>query len=73
MKVVLHASSDTVDTDFVARLVDVQPDGTTYNMAEGMLRAACGRVPEHVVNREVLDRPGFRAKLARFAENREGA
>ena len=39
VKVVLHASSDAVDTDFVARLVDVHPDGTTYNMAEGMLRA----------------------------------
>ena len=39
VKVVLHASSDAVDTDFVARLVDVYPDGTTYNMAEGMLRA----------------------------------
>jgi phosphoglycerate dehydrogenase-like enzyme len=39
-------------------------------MAEGMLRAATGQVPEHVVNREVLDRPGFQAKLARFAENR---
>jgi phosphoglycerate dehydrogenase-like enzyme len=37
---------------------------------EGMLRAARGEVPAHVVNREVLDRPGFRAKLARFAENR---
>jgi phosphoglycerate dehydrogenase-like enzyme len=40
-------------------------------MAEGMLRAACGRVPEHLVNPEVLDRPGFRAKLARFAGNKE--
>jgi phosphoglycerate dehydrogenase-like enzyme len=39
-------------------------------MAEGMLRAAAGKVPENVVNRDVLDRPGFRAKLARFAENR---
>ncbi len=39
-------------------------------MAEGMLRAARGRVPENVVNREVLERPGFRAKLERFAENR---
>ena len=39
VKVVLHASSDAVDTDFVARLVDVHPDGTTYNRAEGMLRA----------------------------------
>jgi phosphoglycerate dehydrogenase-like enzyme len=42
---------------------------TARAMAEGMLRAACGRVPQDVVNREVLDRPGFRAKLARFAEN----
>ena len=38
-------------------------------MAEGMLRAARGLIPENVVNPEVLDRPGFRAKLARFAEN----
>jgi phosphoglycerate dehydrogenase-like enzyme len=38
-------------------------------MAEGMLRAARGQVPENVVNADVLDRPGFRAKLARFAEN----
>jgi phosphoglycerate dehydrogenase-like enzyme len=39
-------------------------------MAEGMLRAACGEVPENVVNREVLERPGFHAKLARFIVNR---
>jgi phosphoglycerate dehydrogenase-like enzyme len=39
-------------------------------MAEGMLRAARGQVPENVVNTEVLERSGFRAKLARFEENR---
>jgi uncharacterized protein len=39
VKVVLYASSDAVDTDFVAKLVDVYPDGTSYNMAEGILRA----------------------------------
>ncbi len=39
-------------------------------IARGMLRAAQGDIPEHVVNPEVLDRPGFRAKLARFAANR---
>ena len=50
IKVVLHASSDAVDTDFVARLVDVYPDGTTYNMAEGMLRARY---------RESLSRPSL--------------
>jgi phosphoglycerate dehydrogenase-like enzyme len=38
-------------------------------MAEGMLRAARGLVPDHVVNPEVLSRAGFRAKLERFAEN----
>lgn len=38
-------------------------------MIAGMLRAARGEVPENVVNREVLSRPGFCAKLARFTEN----
>jgi putative CocE/NonD family hydrolase len=39
VKVVLHASSNVPDTDFVAKLVDVYPDGTSYNMAEGIVRA----------------------------------
>ena len=39
VKVVLHASSDAPDTDFVAKLVDVHPDGTSYDMAEGIVRA----------------------------------
>ena len=39
VKVVLYAASDAVDTDFVAKLVDVHPDGSSYNMAEGILRA----------------------------------
>ena len=33
------ASSDCVDTDFVAKLVDVYPDGRAMNMAEGIVRA----------------------------------
>jgi phosphoglycerate dehydrogenase-like enzyme len=49
-------------TQRVVRLVSVA-------MAEGMLCAARGEVPDHVVNPEVLARPGFRAKLARFAVN----
>ncbi len=39
LKVVLHAASDAVDTDFVAKLVDVYPDGRAVNVAEGILRA----------------------------------
>ena len=39
VKVVLYASSDAVDTDFVAKLIDVYPDGrsTTWR------KASCGR------------------------------
>jgi hypothetical protein len=32
-------------------------------------RVAQGIPPQHVLNTEVLTRPGFRAKLARFAED----
>src|SRR4030095_8018182 len=39
VKVVLYASSDAPDTDFVAKLVDVYPDGASYNIAEGVVRA----------------------------------
>ena len=39
VKVVLYASSDAVDTDFVAKLTDVHPDGRSFNMAEGIVRA----------------------------------
>jgi phosphoglycerate dehydrogenase-like enzyme len=42
---------------------------TARAMTAGMLRAACGEIPDNVVNREVVDRPGFRHKLARFAVN----
>ncbi len=35
----LWASSDAPDTDFVARLVDVHPDGFARNLADGIIRA----------------------------------
>lgn len=35
----LYVSSDVRDTDFVAKLVDVYPDGTAYIVQEGILRA----------------------------------
>ena len=50
VKVVLYAASDAVDTDFVAKLVDVYPDGSSYNMAEGIVRARY---------RESLTKPGL--------------
>ena len=39
VKVVLYASSDAPDTDFVAKLVDVYPNGKAYNLCEGLLPA----------------------------------
>ncbi|SFL59400.1 hypothetical protein SAMN04487943_102367 [Gracilibacillus orientalis] len=38
-KVMLWASTDAVNTDFTAKLVDVFPDGTAYNLADGIVRA----------------------------------
>lgn len=35
----LYASSTALDTDFVARLTDVHPDGRSVNVTEGVLRA----------------------------------
>jgi len=35
----LFASSSAADTDFTAKLIDVSPDATPYNLTEGILRA----------------------------------
>ena len=37
--VTLHAASSAPDTDFVARLTDVHPDGRSMNVTEGVIRA----------------------------------
>ena len=38
-KVILYVSSSARDTDFTAKLVDVYPDGTAYNLQDTILRA----------------------------------
>jgi uncharacterized protein len=40
----LYAASSAADTDFVARLVDVFPDGRAYNLTDGIIRASCRNV-----------------------------
>jgi putative CocE/NonD family hydrolase len=60
VKVMLHASSDAVDTDFVAKLIDVYPDGRAMNVCEGILRA---RYREGA-NRPRLLEPGKAYELA---------
>jgi putative CocE/NonD family hydrolase len=39
VSVTLHASSSAPDTDFTAKLVDVEPGGYCANIAEGIVRA----------------------------------
>lgn len=38
VEVVLFVASDAPDTDFTAKLVDVYPDGTSFNLLEGIQR-----------------------------------
>ena len=45
-------------------------NATSRAMSQGMLRAAHGDVPHHVVNPEVMHNPSFLSKLARFEPNR---
>lgn len=52
--VTLYVASSAPDTDFTAKLVDVQPDGYCANIAEGILRARYRNGPD----REELLEPG---------------
>jgi phosphoglycerate dehydrogenase-like enzyme len=50
---------------WAAGTLDAFRDAGMANI-KGMLQAAQGELPDHIVNREVIERPGFQAKLARF-------
>jgi len=39
VELVLYVGSSAPDTDFTGKLVDVAPDGTAYNLQDGVLRA----------------------------------
>ena len=54
----LLASTSAKDTDFTAKLIDVYPDGSAYNIAEGCIRARCRKSilrPEPVNPGEVYE------------------
>jgi uncharacterized protein len=42
VRVTLNAQSSAPSTDWVARLCDVHPDGTSYNLCDGIVRVADG-------------------------------
>ncbi len=39
VRMTLYAASSARDTDFTAKLVDVSPDGTAWNLTDGIIRA----------------------------------
>jgi uncharacterized protein len=53
VSVTLWAATNAVDTDWVARLVDVYPDGRAINLTEGIIRAS---YRNGVERRELVDR-----------------
>ncbi|HEU5139560.1 MAG TPA: CocE/NonD family hydrolase [Bacillales bacterium] len=57
VKVKLWAETNAVDTDFTAKLVDVLPDGTPYNLTDGIIRAKYrnGYDPEPIKPDEVME------------------
>ncbi len=59
VKVVLHASSNRTDTDFVAKLTDVYPDGRSILILDSVIRA---RYRDSLINEKLLH-PGQRYEL----------
>jgi uncharacterized protein len=58
VSVTVHAASSAPDTDFVARLVDVHPDGRAVGVADGIIRASAREsYPEPGVVRPVPPTP----------------
>jgi len=53
----LWAKTDAKDTDFTAKLIDVAPDGTAYNLTDGIVRAQYrnGHHPELNVQDEIIE------------------
>lgn len=47
VRVVLYVSTTAPDTDFTAKLIDVFPDGTARNLADGILRLRYRNSVEH--------------------------
>ncbi len=48
----LYASTDCLDTDFTAKLVDVSPNGSAINLCDGIIR---GRYRESTVHQKLIE------------------
>ncbi|MFC4023560.1 CocE/NonD family hydrolase [Oceanobacillus longus] len=57
IKMKLWAAYDAKDTDFVVKLIDVFPDGTAYNLTDGVIRAKYrdGNIEENHSTAEIVE------------------
>lgn len=49
VKLILYASSDAVDTDFMAKLIDVHPNGFCQRLCDGAVRARYRQGPRKAI------------------------
>jgi len=50
ISLILFVSTTVPNTDFTAKLVDVQPDGSAFNISEGLLRRSYQDAKEHAAS-----------------------
>jgi putative CocE/NonD family hydrolase len=51
VRTILFVATDAPTTDFTAKLVDVFPDGTAYNLSDGIWRQVYSQSPSEIVVR----------------------
>jgi uncharacterized protein len=57
VRVTLHVQSSCLDTDFIAKLIDLHPDGRAMLLMDGVMRAMyrdLSAVPRHLVSGQVV-------------------
>lgn len=74
VRLILHVATSAPHTDFTAKLIDVFPDGSPYNVSEGILRQAyaCDTPTEITIElwpTSRLFRPGHRIRLEVSSSN----
>lgn len=68
----LLAMDNVVLSPHALSWTDEMSSGNGGSAVRAVLEVAAGRVPQFVVNRDVLDRPGFKERLDRFAGGTDG-
>jgi len=73
LRLILYVSTSATNTDFTGKLVDVYPDGTAYNVSDGILRqpygAARAQIEVDLASTSLLFFRGHRIRLEVSSSN----